>query len=351
MADRGSSPLAADAASTDHIEGCLLGLAVGDALGTTLEFTRPEDLPPWPTLLDGPHTEVVGGGPFRLVAGQVTDDTQMATVLAASLLEHGGLQPPSVAEGYAAWWRHAFDVGNQTATTLGRIARGVPAEEAGWKVWEQLHRRPAGNGSLMRCAPIGVFFAHDRDARMAAALADSAITHADPRCQLACAAFCGAIARALQPDSTPGAMVRQARTDLHDAAALLLDQRPDLSDPIGQAHVDLRDDLDLAAADEPDLYSESVHILTHQGFVRVAFRLAFWHLLHTASVRDALVDVVNRGGDADTNGAIAGALLGAAHGRSALPAQWVATVLACEPPAPWDGIYHPRHLLALSPRS
>lgn len=93
--------------------------------------------------------------------------------------------------------------------------------------------------------------------------------------------------------------------------------------------------------------SENEALLDHMGFVRVAFRLAFWHLLHTDDVTTALVDVVNRGGDSDTNGAIVGALLGAAHGAQALPTPWVDRVLDVRPPAPWDGAYHPRTLLRL----
>src|SRR6476660_3355074 len=94
--------------------GAALGMAVGDALGTTYEFQR-IDQPPYPTLATGPATDVVGGGPFGLTAGQITDDTQMAVCLARSLQHATPLDRADLAARYVAWFQHAFDVGNQTA--------------------------------------------------------------------------------------------------------------------------------------------------------------------------------------------------------------------------------------------
>lgn len=320
--------------------GALIGLAVGDALGTTLEFRRPEGLPPYPTLVEGPHVQITGGGPFDVVAGQVTDDTQMATCLAASLLSQKTWVAEDVAPRYVAWSEHAFDIGNQTRSSLQRVFRGVDPLLAGRQVWEARERRPAGNGALMRCAPIGVYLAADPRDRLRAAIDDALVTHADYRCVLANAAFCAAIA-------TPDAPAEAARDDLDEATSALRSRWPQDGALIAQARRDLLEDLDLARADDPDLYSDEVHLIQHMGFVRVAFRLAFWHLHHTGDVRAALIDVVNRGGDADTNGAITGALLGAVHGAEAIPETWVRAVLDAKPEPPWDGIYHPRELLRL----
>lgn len=325
--------------------GALLGLAVGDALGTTLEFQR-IDAPAFPALARGPHRSITGGGPFNLVPGQVTDDTQMACCLFESLLAARGLDPADLGRRYVAWARHAFDIGNQTAAALGKVGQGAPPVHAGRAVWEARGRQAAGNGSLMRTAPIGVLLSADEALRRRASLVDSAITHFDPRCQLACAAFNAVIARAVQRDpATRQDLVVLARRELDAAAGLLRAEYPDLSAIIDEARADLWADLDAAEADDPHLYGPEIHIHKQQGFVRVAFRLAFWELLHAPDFETALIDVVNRGGDADTNGAIAGALLGAVYSLDAIPRSWVDMVLrALEQSAdsPFRTDYHPR---------
>lgn len=317
----------------DRARGALMGLAVGDAMGTTQEFSQP-DAPAFPVLARGPQRDIVGGGPFELEPGQVTDDTQMATCLAASLGKHNGFDVNDVAARYVAWQGHAFDIGGQTRSALDAIECGTSPRDAGREVWEATGRNAAGNGSLMRTAPIGVFFARDLERLRQASREDSAITHFDERCQEACVAFNAAIAAALATsgDVDPHQIWRSAREEV--------------------SRDDLANDLEQARRDDPDLLSDDLHIHEHQGFVRVAFRLAFWELLHAPSVEAALIDVVNRGGDADTNGAIAGALLGAVHGERAIPARWRRLVLhALEDtaPGPLRDVYHPARLLDLVP--
>jgi ADP-ribosylglycohydrolase len=338
--------------------GPLLGMAVGDALGTTYEFAN-VDQPDYPTLATGPATDVVGGGPFGLQAGQVTDDTQMAICIARSLTDKRDLDMLDIATRYVAWYQHAFDVGNQTAAALRAIEQGESVGAAGRKVWHASGRRAAGNGSLMRCAPIGVFFAaRVKHAQLGvlveASLTDSLITHADPRCAIACAAFNAAIAAGLEtPAPNPPVQLELARTAIPIAAAklreLYSDDRDDLA-LIEAAVDDLTRDLDTATSANPHVYDADLNLRRMAGFVRVAFRLAFWHLMHTPSWRDALVDVASRGGDADTNGAIVGALLGARDGVRAIPREWIDRVLAATQPGPadWAEAHHPRHLLALA---
>jgi len=354
-----------------------MGLAVGDALGTTYEFDAIEQRG-YPELAIGPATDVVGKGPFNLVAGQITDDTQLAICLARSLVEHRRLDVPDVARRYVAWTDEAFDIGNQTRDALLRISTGTAPEVAGLATWRQSGRRAAGNGSLMRTAPIAVALGMPRrhhprpggepdpfppevrrDAAVIdAAIADSMITHADPRCALACAVFDLAIARAVTSPLTGAEMLAVARSGLGNAAARLAErwrhpavgaEREDLA-AIESAQADLASDLDAAEADDPGVYSPALHVQRTAGFVRVALRLAFWHLVHTPSWRAAVVDVASRGGDSDTNGAIVGALLGARDGVSAIPQGWVDRVLAATQPgsAAWADAHHPRHLLALA---
>jgi ADP-ribosyl-[dinitrogen reductase] hydrolase len=336
--------------------GALLGMAVGDALGTTYEFARIEQ-PDYPTLATGPATDVVGNGPFDLKAGQITDDTQMAVCLARSLTEKRDIDMLDIATRYVAWFQHAFDVGNQTGGALRAIEQGEPVASAGRRVWHGSGRRAAGNGSLMRCAPIGVFFARaPLEQIVEASLTDSLITHADPRCTIACAAFNAAIARGV----SDGDSLHLARTQLAAARAaipiaaaklreLFGDDRDDLA-LIDAAVEDLERDLDAAASENPRVYRVDLDLNRTAGFVRVAFRLAFWHLIHTASWRDALVDVASRGGDADTNAAIAGALLGSRDGVAAIPREWIERVLAVTQPGPdeWAEAHHPKHLLAMA---
>lgn len=334
----------------ERARGALLGLAVGDALGTTYEFER-IDQPAYPILATRPATDVVGGGPFDLAPGAVTDDTQLAVCLARSLRDRGGLDVDDVAARYVAWMDGAFDIGNQTRGALDRIERGESAHSAGKDTWRASQHHAAGNGSLMRTAPLGVALAGaPLQVLLDAALAESMITHADPRCALACAAFDAAIAHAIRGGDD---MLGAARAALA-AATLRLANAWAKEDPVERelvAHgrIALEADLDAAAAAQPDVYGTGLHLHKTAGFVRVAFRLAFWHLVHTPSWHDALVDVASRGGDADTNSAIVGALLGARDGVAAIPPPWVARVLAAKQggPADWGERHHPRHLLTL----
>lgn len=335
----------------DRARGALLGLAVGDALGTTLEFTTPEAAPFSPPL-SGPHTDITGGGPFRVAPGQVTDDTQMATVLARSLMTHGGFVADALAVGYVEWGRVAFDVGHQTRAALELVAAGVPAAEVGRRVWLDTGRRAAGNGSLMRTAPLALFYPTDGPRRRAVAMAESALTHYDPRCQLACAAYDGALAASVRGSAkTPAAMIAVACEELAAAHGALRAEAAADAPEIDAALAALSADLDAAQRDDPALYSSEVHLEQMAGFVRVAFRLAFWQLAHARSFEAALIDVVNRGGDADTNGAITGALLGAYYGAAQIPESWRVRVLNALDGAagPWATEYHPRRLLELLP--
>lgn len=360
-----STPRSAPSADVnDRRLGALLGAAVGDAYGTTLEFTAPPAAR-WTPPLTGPHVEILGGGPFGVVAGQITDDTQMACCLGATLAEHGHAPPSAaaldaLAGRYRAWVACAFDAGNQTRNALNALERHPPSR-AGFIAWEASGGRAAGNGALMRAAPLGAL--PDPATRRAWALADAGITHADPRCLLANVAYTDALAAGIAGADAQG-MVDAARAGLDVARADAPSMSPLPADDArwGAAHADLHLDLDAADRADPWLNGEAgppagwppgpgggLHLAgSMQGFVRVAFRVAFWQLRHADDWRVALVDTVNRGGDADTNGAIAGALLGSRWGASAIPSTWRARVLDANPRAPWGptGSWHPRVLVA-----
>jgi ADP-ribosyl-[dinitrogen reductase] hydrolase len=333
-----------------YARGAVLGLAVGDALGTTLEFSRPIQAD-WSPLLTGLHTDILGGGPFGVLPGQVTDDTMMACCLASSLHACEGLDPDDIGRRYVDWYGVTFDCGSQTSQSLSGIRGGESAETAGKTVWMRGGRNAAGNGSLMRTAPIGVYFSGSLMDIVSASVLDSNITHFDPRCSLACAALNAAIglaASSLVPIS-PSTALGEAKKGLHMAAGYLLGRHPDIATEIESAYEVLLLDLASAQQDDPGLYGTGPHLHAHQGFVRVAFRLAFWELLHAPTFKAGLTDCVNRGGDSDTNGAIAGSLLGAVYGEDSIPPEWRAVVLNCNPSAPFHGAgaLHPRRLLEM----
>jgi len=334
---------------SNRAKGAVLGLAVGDALGTTLEFKRLPEAP-WSPLLSGPHTEVTGEGPFGVLPGQVTDDTMMACCLATSLRMSGGLDLDDVARRYVDWRNVTFDCGGQTGSSLSNVSGGSSPEVSGRMTWERGGGHAAGNGSLMRTAPIGAFFAGDLVGIVHASVRDSNITHFDPRCSLACAAMNAAIGHAVSFGAERLApIVEAAEKGLHLATGYFLGMYPDLSDKINDAFTALLGDLEAAKGEDPGLYSQELHIHTMQGFVRVAFRLAFWELMHASDYRSGLTDAVNRGGDADTNGAIVGSLLGAVYGEEGIPAEWMSVVLNCDPHAPFGatGPLHPNRLIEM----
>lgn len=341
----------------DKALGALLGLAVGDALGTTLEFSRPQAAVTtgFPAKMTGPLTDVVGGGPFNVAVGQTTDDTQMATALAASLAEHKGYNPSDVARRYQIWRANAFDIGGQTSSGIGRIPATSKGEEyqAGYLSW-CTGRDSAGNGSLMRTAPIGVYFADNAEERTRVSVLDSMMTHADPRCLLACAAYNWSIACAIRTENaTAGQLFRAAGAGIEAALSFIRATFPTYykETELEGAREDLYTDLEAGLDDDPKLFgcgSPCIH--GSAGFVRTAFRYAYWSLRHATAYDEAIIDVVNRGGDADTNGAIVGGLLGAYFGEQGIPQLWrdkVLTALSDRPSSPWWRLFHPRFFLTL----
>ena len=279
--------------------GTLLGQAAGDALGTAVEFQSMSAIArSWPKGL----REIVGGGPFRLLPGQITDDTEPALSLARSLADKGSWDAVDVARRYADWERSGpFDVGN----TCRRAFSG-PADPGAMRA--RASRDSQSNGALMRASPLGMWGA----GRPAAVLADAAandalLSHPHPLCVAANVVFTRAIAFAIETGSGAQAVhaeaVRVAATDPRAADAARL--------------------LAIATVAAP-------HDFHHQmGWVAIALQNAFYQLLHADSLEDGICDTVRRGGDTDTTAAIAGALLGAVHGANAVPDRWRQKVLAC----------------------
>ena len=279
----------------DRAEGVLLGLACGDALGRPVEFRSPGAI----EAEYGTLTEMVGNGTHGKPAGTVTDDTEQALCIARSLGERGEFTPEDIAERFVAWYNSGpFDIGIMTADALGHIDRGASWDDAGQDVWKaKPEGSNAGNGSVMRCAPVTLAFADDWDTLQRVSRDSSRITHADPRCTHGCAALNLTIAALLDGDEQPLASALDA---LH----------PDAPDSLLGVLEPLPDDIDSKE-------------LQNSGFVLHTLQTALYHALTADSAESAIVNAVNEGGDTDTIGAVAGAVAGARFGASALPERWL----------------------------
>jgi ADP-ribosyl-[dinitrogen reductase] hydrolase len=285
----------------DRAQGVLLGVACGDALGRPVEFETPARI----LAQYGEVTEMLANGTWDKPAGTVTDDTEMALRLARSLVDRGAFDPADVAERFVAWYESGpFDIGNMTASALARIRDGEPWHVAGQRVWEASPEGSnAGNGSVMRAAPLAVAFASRESELVDASVASSKITHADPRCTAGCAVLNLTLAGLASGRSEP------------------LSRALDRVEPPGALEDALRP-VATAAADLDDLRST--------GYVVDTLQTALWHGLRAETAEDALVDVVNMGGDADTVGAVTGAVVGARFGADALPDRWLADLDAAD---------------------
>lgn len=273
----------------DRARGALLGLAVGDALGTTLEFSARDEHPKL--------TEMVGGGPFRLPAGVWTDDTSMALCLADSLLHCGALDARDLMTRFVAWWRNGvnspvgrcFDIGNTTRDALARF------EKTGDSLVGDLSPHAAGNGSLMRLAPAVRFNLTDEAAIVDACRAQSLPTHAADACLDACAYFGGLL----------GALIEGMPRE-----KVLTPRSTTFSEPV-------------AAVAAGSWLGKGRCEISSSGYVVHTLEAALWAVSNADSFEEALILAVNLGDDADTVGAVAGQLAGAIWGASAIPHRWL----------------------------
>ena len=278
----------------DRLGGLLLGLAMGDALGTTLEFTTRNSQPVL--------TDMIGGGPFQLRPGEWTDDTSMALCLADTLLASakadGGFDTAQLMRRFTNWWQFGdnsvtgacFDIGTTTRQALELFARtGDPFAGS-------TDPMSAGNGSIMRLAPVAMRWHMDPAAATRAAEAQSRTTHAAAECLDACHLM------------THSLIALAGGTDLLTALR-------DAPTPHGTRIGDLRNG-DFAAKPRDQIRSS--------GYVLHTLEAALWAVSGAGNARGALLRAVNLGDDADTVGAVAGQFAGAIWGASGLPQDWLA---------------------------
>jgi len=294
-----------DAERLSRAQGCLLGQLAGDALGSAVEFRSAAEIAR--SRPDG-VTRLTDGGTWNLIAGQPTDDSEMALALARALVSKGGFDPATVGQAYVRWARSGpFDMGGTTRAGITALAEGRAARSDS-----------QSNGALMRVSPIGIFAAGDPALAARLAAEDARLTHPHPVCQAASAAFAAAIATGLAGGTVEEMCVAADRHAGDGDGAKIVRQR-----------------LARARRHEPEDFERQM------GWVLTAFQNAFHYLMRGAPVADAVSVTVSRGGDTDTNAAVCGALLGAHQGREAIPRQWRNAVLSCRPVAA-PGILHPR---------
>lgn len=311
-------------------QGCLLGQLAGDSLGSLVEFKSEAIIRGW--YPDGIRA-LADGGTFNTLAGQPTDDSEMALMLARSIILSGGFDAGQAAIAYAHWFgSHPFDCGTTTSRALGpalsAFAEGGRANSLAAVATSAADRESQANGALMRISPLAIF-AHALPSNECARLAreDAALTHPHPVCQDANAVYAVAVSHAI----ATGATGEETYTFVTQWAS---GEGSSAGDPSIESEV--RDCLARAAAEVPKDF------MSGKGWVLLALQNAFWQLLHAPGLEAGVIDTVMRGGDTDTNAAVAGALLGAVWGRAAVPVQWQTAVLSCRPERGRSGVRQPR---------
>lgn len=274
----------------DRALGCLLGLAVGDAVGAAVEFKPRDGFPPL--------TDMIGGGPFNLQAGEWTGDTTMALCLAESLLATGTVDQEDFMLRLRGWLEHGentvpgqcFDIG---ATTRAAIENFIAT---GFAASGRTDKNSAGNGSLVRLAPLAILAAGDHDRAEDLALRQSRATHAHQECLDACTLFVAQLLDALD-GAGKDAATRQRVMSLVPKI-LFISAGEWREKPRGA--------------------------IRSSGYVVHTLEAALWSVWQTDNFRDAVLTAANLGDDAKGVGAVAGQLAGALYGASAIPAEWLA---------------------------
>lgn len=281
----------------ERYRGSLLGLATGDALGTTLEFKSPGTFKPIKYML--------GGGPFRLLPGQWTDDTSMALCLAESLIEQNEFNPIDQLQRYLKWYQlghlsstgQCFDIGNTVQAALTRF------EQTGESFCGSTNPRSAGNGSIMRLAPVPLFFAQNPEKAIAMSGDSSRTTHGAQTTVDACR-YLGAL--------IVGAVKGVSREELlashYSPIANYWDENP------------LVDEIDEIAAGS--FKHRQPPEIRGTGYVVESLEAALWAFYHSKSFEEGCLLAVNLGDDADTTGAVYGQLAGAFYGELGIPQSW-----------------------------
>ena len=278
-----------DISIKQRYRGCLLGLAIGDAVGTTLEFTQPGSFQP--------ITDMVGGGPFKLEAGQWTDDTSMALCLATSLVEKG-FDPTDQMNRYTNWYQHGylssngrcFDIGNATRAALQRYSQSADPFSG------STDPHTAGNGSIMRLAPVPMLYRKNLKVAMSRAAMSSKTTHGAPAAVDGCRALTVYLVHALSGKSKYKIMSTKWPGETFV---------PEIDDVVRGSY---------KRKHPPEIVGS--------GYVVKSLEAALWAFLHSDSFEEGCLMAANLGDDADTTAAVYGQIAGAFYGEQGIPARW-----------------------------
>ena len=281
----------------NRYRGCLIGLAAGDAVGTTVEFKAPGTFPP--------VTGMTGGGPFRLEPGQWTDDTSMALCLAESLVTCGDFDARDQMDRYVRWETEGylssngrcFDIGVTVSDALGRY------RNTGDPIAGSTDTYSAGNGSLMRLGPVPLFYARDPEAAIRMSGESSRTTHGTDACIDACRYFGGMIAGALLGESKEALLAPR-----YSPVDGLWERKP------------LCTEIDQVAAGS--FRHRNPPEIAGSGYVVKALEAALWAFHRSESFEEGCLLAVNLGDDADTTAAIYGQIAGAYYGIDGIPREW-----------------------------
>jgi len=268
--------------TADHAVAAYLGLAIGDALGATVEFMTPREI----ALRYVVHDTLRGGGWLHLKPGHVTDDTTMSLALGAAIIEHGKVDALTAAHAFDAWMRaKPVDIGNTVRRNLLQFRKtGNPVAP--------YSDHDAGNGAAMRLLPVALAtLGQTEEAVRAASRAQAHVTH---HCALSDAA-CETLVFMLQ-DALRG---KDKNYLLHQHTHPLIENHPEFK------------------------FRGIKSVGNPSGYIVDTMQAVFQSFFDTDDFRSCLTDVVNRGGDADTTGAIAGMLAGALYGLESLPETWL----------------------------
>lgn len=284
------------ALSLDRYLGCLFGLASGDALGTTVEFSAPGTFEPM--------SDMVGGGVFGLKAGEWTDDTSMALCLADSLLAVREFDPVDQMTRYRRWMRDGYMSSNGVCFDIGNATREaiLQFERSGEGYCGSESPMAAGNGSIMRLAPVPMFWAMDPAAAIRYAAMSSRTTHAAEECVDACRFFAALIVGALSGCSKEELLECAPFAEWVSGEALA----PRVEEIREGSYLKL---------EPPDIQGS--------GYVIKSLEAALWAFYKSSSFEEGALLAVNLGDDADTTGAVYGQLAGAYYGIDGIPARWV----------------------------
>ncbi len=274
----------------DKYTGCLLGLACGDAVGTTVEFK--------PRGSFAPLTDMVGGGPFSLEAGQWTDDTSMALCLAHSLVQRRGFDAADQMQRYCNWMNHGYMSSNGRCFDIGITVRNAlhAFEHSGNPYSGSTDPRTAGNGSIMRLAPVPMAYSLDVTAVVHYSGESSRTTHGAAECMEACQLF--------------GVMLHLALTGSSKADIL----RQSLYQPTLPK---------IQAIANGDYQRKTMTDIRGSGYVVDSLEAALFCFCQTDSFDTAVLMAANLGDDADTTAAVCGQLAGAYYGRAGIPPTWL----------------------------